>query len=326
MRAGRRWWNRGVVSIAFEERVRLAAFEQIRARQRVHGEVLPLAVLQEPLVVDGEAIPLIAHMRGIHKPRVLKAALAVLTAAPKRNAPAPYDDRFDAEGTLRYHYRDAGSPGRQAELLAESDNASLRVALENRLPIIYYVGIVPGRYLPFFPTYVVEDYPKNREFSLDLTGFGRPPVGLDGFTDLAADHSERAYRTEIVMSRIHQASFRHKVMTAYQNHCAICRLKRTELVEAAHIVPDAEGGPPLVMNGIALCKLHHAAFDRHILGVRPDLTVVVRSDVLDEVDGPMLAHGLQAFHNQKLLVTPPKADDRPGQEFLEERWSAFRSA
>jgi len=314
------------VGIAFEERVRLAAFEELRARQRLYGEVLPLDVLQKPLLVDGEGIALIAHMRGIHKPRGLQAALAVLTAAPKRNAPAPYDDRFDAEGTLRYHYRDPGTPNRQAELLAESDNASLRNALENKLPIIYYVGIVPGRYLPFFPTYVVQDHPFEREFSLDLTGFGRPPVGLDGVVDLAADHSERAYRTEIVMSRIHQASFRLKVMSAYQNHCAICRLKRSELVEAAHIVPDSEGGPPVVMNGIALCKLHHAAFDRHILGVRPDLTVIVRPDVLDEVDGPMLLHGLQAFHNQRLLVTPQSADSRPGAEFLEERWGAFLSA
>lgn len=314
------------MGIAFEERVRLAAFEELRARQRLFGEVLPLEVLQKPLVVDGDSISLIAHMRGIHKPRVLTAALAVLTAAPKRSAPAPYDDRFDAEGTLRYHYRDPGTPNRQAELLADSDNASLRVALANKLPIIYYVGIVPGRYLPFYPTYVVQDHPDEREFSLDLTGFGRPPVGLDGFVDLAADHSERAYRTEIVMSRIHQASFRHKVMTAYESHCAICRLKRTELVEAAHIVPDSEGGPPVVVNGLALCKLHHAAFDRHILGVRPDLTVIVRSDVLEEVDGPMLVHGLQAFHNQKLLVTPQNVDHRPGGEFLEERWSAFLAA
>jgi putative restriction endonuclease len=314
------------VEIAFEERVRLAAFEELRARQRVHGEVLPLEVLQKPLVVDGNDISMIAHMRGIHKPRSLKAALAVLTAAPKRRSPAPYDDRFDAEGTLRYHYRDPGSLGRQAELLAESDNAALRTAMEYRLPIIYYVGIVPGRYLPFFPTFVVQDHPNEREFSLDLTGFGRPPVRLDGFVDLAADRTERAYRTEIVMSRIHQASFRQKVMSAYQSHCAICRLQRAELVEAAHIVPDAEGGPPVVMNGIALCKLHHAAFDRHILGVRPDLTVIVRPDVLDQVDGPMLLHGLQAFHNARLLVTPAKADEQPGQDFLEERWSAFRAA
>jgi putative restriction endonuclease len=56
------------------------------------------------------------------------------------------------------------------------------------------------------------------------------------------------------------------------------------------------------------------------------LTVIVRPDVLDEVDGPMLLHGLQAFHNQRLLVTPQSADSRPGAEFLEERWGAFLSA
>jgi len=55
-------------------------------------------------------------------------------------------------------------------------------------------------------------------------------------------------------------------------------------------LPDGHPrGEPIVPNGLALCKLHHAAFDRHILGVRPDLVVEVRLDILREVDGPMVA-------------------------------------
>lgn len=49
---------------------------------------------------------------------------------------------------------------------------------------------------------------------------------------------------------------------------------------------DAEGGEPVVPNGMALCKLHHAAFDRNILDVRPDLRVAIRQDVLEEIDAP----------------------------------------
>jgi putative restriction endonuclease len=125
---------------------------------------------------------------------------------------------------------------------------------------------------------------------------------------------------------MHQARFREAVLRAYRSCCAICSLRRRELVDAAHIVGDADGGAPVLTNGLVLCKLHHAAFDRHILGIRPDLHVVVRHDILAEVDGPMLLHGLQGFHDQKLRVIPSRRADRPGADELEQRWERFRSA
>ncbi len=119
---------------------------------------------------------------------------------------------------------------------------------------------------------------------------------------------------KIVRSRMHQARFREAVMRACHSSCAICGLKGSELVEAAHIVGDAEGGEPVVPNGMALCKLDHAALDRNILGVRPDLPVAIRQDVLEEIDGPMLLHGLQDLHGLRLSVIPRR------------RWERFRSA
>jgi hypothetical protein len=75
------------------------------------------------------------------------------------------------------------------------------------------------------------------------------------------------------------------VLRAYQQCCAICRLRHDELLEAAHILPDIHPfGEPVVPNGLALCKLHHAAFDANIIGVTPDLDVTVRLDVLQEID------------------------------------------
>jgi len=39
-------------------------------------------------------------------------------------------------------------------------------------------------------------------------------------------------------------------------------------------------GEPVVPNGLALCKLHHAAFDGHLLGINPDLVVHVARAIL----------------------------------------------
>jgi len=84
-------------------------------------------------------------------------------------------------------------------------------------------------------------------------------------------------------------------------------------------------GEPIVPNGLALCKLHHAAFDAHILGVRPDYVIEVRRDILDETDGPMLRHGLQEIVGQ-LIHLPHNEHLRPRPDLLEERYEMFRKA
>ena len=96
---------------------------------------------------------------------------------------------------------------------------------------------------------------------------------------------------------------------------------------AAHILPDGHPrGEPWVSNGLALCKLHHAAFDQNILGINPSLVVEIREDILREVDGPMLKHGLQELDGQHLLYVPKSKGLRPNEEFLSERYAEFKRA
>jgi putative restriction endonuclease len=80
-----------------------------------------------------------------------------------------------------------------------------------------------------------------------------------------------------------------------------------------------------VSNGLSLCSLHHAAFDRNILGITPDLLVDIRGDILEEIDGPMLVHGLQEFQAKKILV-PRSEIQQPNRDFLAERYGLFRMA
>jgi putative restriction endonuclease len=85
---------------------------------------------------------------------------------------------------------------------------------------------------------------------------------------------------------------------------------------------DSDGGQPVVSNGLAMCKIHHAAFDRGILGIRPDYVVQVRADVLLEVDGPMLRHGIQDVHGWNLEL-PKRTADRPSADALAGRFETF---
>jgi putative restriction endonuclease len=79
-----------------------------------------------------------------------------------------------------------------------------------------------------------------------------------------------------------------------------------------------------VPNGLALCKIHHAAYDRNIVGIRPDLVVEVQPRVLAEVDGPMLLHGLQEMRGVRLTI-PRARHAHPDKARLEERYEEFRS-
>lgn len=137
------------------------------------------------------------------------------------------------------------------------------------------------------------------------------------------DIERRRYITATVRQRLHQATFRERVLAAYRDQCALCRLKHTELLDAAHIIPDIEAaGEPVVSNGLALCKLHHAAFDSFFLGIRPDYVIQVRRNVLREEDGPMLIHGLQELH-EKRIILPRSREHYPSGEKLGARFEEF---
>ncbi|HEX7089552.1 MAG TPA: HNH endonuclease [Longimicrobiales bacterium] len=296
-----------------DQRVRLAAFRFLEEQTAVHGEVLPRPVLAEGFVFEGRRVPLIGP-QGIFRPAVLPdMPISITTVPPKQGEPPPYDDQLRPDGLLSYRYRgtDPDHP----------DNVGLRLALRRHAPLVYHYGIVPGRYLSIWPVYIVGDDPARLTFTVavDDARLAREVLPEWG------DEVRRAYVARVTLQRLHQHSFRERVLRAYREQCAVCRLRHAELLEAAHIIGDREGGEPVVQNGLALCKLHHAAFDRHILGVRPDLVIEIRRDILEEVDGPMLVHGLQRMQGRPLHVPRPPAL-RPRREFLEERYARFRKA
>ena len=83
---------------------------------------------------------------------------------------------------------------------------------------------------------------------------------------------ERRYALRSVKQRLHQASFREAIISAYNGRCALSRIPEPLLLDAAHIVPDKDErlGQPVIPNGIPLSKIHHAAFDAHLIGIDPD--------------------------------------------------------
>lgn len=296
-----------------DARVRAAAFQWLGEQREVHGEVLPRSVLAEGFQFDGTRVPLVGP-QGIFKPRILSGAPLSITTAPR----GPYADSM-ASGLLRYAYR-----GTDPE---HPDNRGLRTAMQQRLPLVYLYGLAPGQYAAAWPVFVVGD--RRNELLFDVAVDDEQlwnPVGPD--SAIAEDRAgiRRQYITSLVRRRLHQQAFRARVLEAYRVQCALCRLRHQELLDAAHITGDSlPEGEPVVSNGLALCKLHHAAYDRHFLTVRPDYRIEVRQSILAETDGPMLLHGLQGLHLQE-IVLPRSAALQPDRSRLETRYEAFRQA
>ena len=85
-------------------------------------------------------------------------------------------------------------------------------------------------------------------------------------------------------------SFREAVIAAYNGRCAISRLQEPLLLDAAHIMADKDErfGHPVIPNGLPMSKIHHAAFDAHLIGIDPDYRLHVSERLLVQKDGPML--------------------------------------
>jgi putative restriction endonuclease len=262
-----------------------------------------------------QRIPLMDRQRGIRKPAFLRAALSIRTVYRPEGATRPYEDGTGPDGLIRYKWRgtDPDHP----------ENRALRVAMEHRLPLVWFFGVGTALYLPVFPVYLAGEEPDLHQFALALDEtFGMrdrdvPPSPVEA--------AIRRYVMRETKQRLHQPVFRATVLRAYRTRCAVCALGHGRLLDAAHIVPDRdELGEASVRNGLAMCKLHHAAFDSRIMGIRPDLVVEIEHRVLDEIDGPTLKHGLQGRHGQKLMVLPSTRSERPNKELLELQYEQFR--
>jgi putative restriction endonuclease len=289
--------------------IRVAAAARLDELRRVYGDVLPWSELRQGFQFNGSRMPFVSQ-QGIVKPSAMDLALSITTSPTN-----PYADEVDVDGFIIYHYQ-GSDPDRY-------DNVALRSAGVEGVPLIYFHGVSRGQYQVFWPAFVQHDDRASLTFRVAVD---EPQVLRPDLTAEVVDEVHRRYTTQLARKRVHQALFRERVLTAYTSRCAICRLRHRELLDAAHILPDAHPlGLPVVPNGLALCKIHHSAFDANIVGIRPDYTVEIRTDILKEQDGPMLRHGLQEVHGATLHV-PRRADLKPSPSHLEERYDEFRAA
>lgn len=297
--------------------LRLVVFDWLSKQTLLYPDTLPRKLLEDGFIYNNMRIPLVGP-QGIFKPQVFELPLSIATTSSGR-----YPDSIGPGPFLRYSYRGTDPMHR--------DNVGLREAMVRKVPLVYFFSSLPGRYLATWPVFIIGDGVQELTFRVvvdDIQFLDRAreeKFAGDVDHDLAM-FDRRAYITSKVQQRLHQRHFHDIVLDAYRYRCSCCQLRHDELLEAAHIIPDKEPeGLPIVTNGLAMCKLHHAAFDSHIIGISPDYNIHVRQDVLEEEDGPMLIHGLQKLDGNSIIL-PRKRQSYPDQGLLEKRFRIFRGA
>ena len=301
-----------------DTQIRMAAFEHVRRLSELHSH-LAKEELSPGFTFEGTRIPLINPRRGIFKPRQMRYLLSIKTVYPSSGARVWYDDQreahrqiFESDEAIDYAFMGKDSNA--------ADNLWLREALENQIPIIYFLGIAPGRYQAIVPTFVSAWDGKALK--------ARIVFGMLDQDQLAAPQSllERRYALRSVKQRLHQASFREAVVTVYNGRCAFTGLSEQRLLDAAHIISDKNEslGQPVVPNGFPLSKTHHAAFDAHLIGIDPDYRIHVSMRLLGQEDGPML-EALKQLDGVGLQL-PVRKKDHPDRDRLALRFERFRAA
>lgn len=298
--------------------IRMAAFEHVRMLATAHDH-LTNAHLSAGFIFRGERIPLINPQRGIFKPQQMRFLLSIRTVFPRTGHKVWYDDQrevhrqvFEGDEAIDYAF--------MGDNPSAPDNRWLREAYENAIPVIYFLGVAPACYQAVSPVFISGWNATTLKASVI---FGAPDE-----TALTPPQNllERRYALRAVKQRLHQASFREAVITAYGGRCAVSRIPEPLLLDAAHIVADKDErlGQPIVTNGIPLSKLHHAAFDSHLIGIDPDFRLHVSDRLLARHDGPML-DALKGL-NGATLHLPDRTKDRPDRERLAIRFTRFKAA
>ena len=138
--------------------------------------------------------------------------------------------------------------------------------------------------------------------------------------DPAPDGAIRRSRLVQTMQLFREARFRPAVLRAYGYRCAVCGYS-LKMVDSAHIIPVADPrSNDNPTNGMALCRLHHAAYDSALLGVQSDFNIIVNPERTAKLADLGRAHGIEDFTARlqlpRAISLPHVHDVRPKPEYL----------
>ena len=140
-------------------------------------------------------------------------------------------------------------------------------------------------------------------------------VGLVGVRELV-EETDRYGTPILVAPRLGQATFRAKVIDAYERRCAVTNERTLPVLQASHIKPYSLEGPHSPENGLLLRSDLHTLFDRGYITVTPDQIVMVSQRIKAEYDNGRDYYALDG----RQIRLPARGFPPPSRDYLE--WHA----
>ena len=294
--------------------LRMAAAQAVSRLSDLYQGAVPWRAISQGFRFRGRHVHFASRVIGIFKPRDMDEVLSIKTTIPRAGHPPRYVDQMQAhaaEGALAYDMQDRDP--------SHPNNLLLRQAYRERIPLIYLQGIVPGLYCPHFPVYVTDWDPG---MGTTRIAMGLPCTDRKDLVLPAAE--QRSYTYRLLQKRVFQAKFRNDLLEAYGERCALTGLARPELIAAAHILPPAEGEESVASDGLCMSRLHHTAFNAHLIGVDPEGQIHVAQRLREAWANPFLQTG---FHDLagKRIALPRDPVLHPDANKLERRFAQFQA-
>lgn len=211
------------------------------------------------------------------------------------------------------------SPSLQLRERALDDAVRNGFAIHNKGNDELAVAFRPG----FLPMYVANAAPLHEcgkvEREVELLGrLGEEAGSVDDSVERVVGQSRR-YAVVAAKRALREISFRNRVLRAYGDSCAMCGTQ-LRLLDAAHILPAAHPeSTDGTDNGVALCALHHRAFDRTLVTFDAQFRTHVNEPAATRLEEENRAGGLGAFRRalRPILELPPASRDRPARHFVD---------
>jgi putative restriction endonuclease len=178
--------------------------------------------------------------------------------------------------------------------------------------------------IAFTPDFFI-DYVHNLE---RLHGFGKSVRDLTILNEITQTAENNDFYNNIqdldrrktflsLHRRIREINFQKRVLNVYGYRCAFCGSFKS--VEAVHIIPvNHKKGTDETRNGLALCALHHKAYEQGLITIIEDYSVILNPNQMDEPNKLKLDGRLAKFAKdlRPIILLPPAVNDRPHIEYI----------
>ncbi|MCM0639535.1 HNH endonuclease [Cellulomonas wangsupingiae] len=149
---------------------------------------------------------------------------------------------------------------------AEIDAVSALLAARMPLFVIENVGAMRRVRL----AWVTASAGTAQSFLLEFAPQPPPPLVVEPDPQRPFDRSTQRRRRAVTTNLAERdAHFTYRVLHRYEARCAVTGVPVKEVLDAAHVIPVADGGPDDERNGILLTATLHRAFDAGLWALNP---------------------------------------------------------